>query len=75
MGISYPNQQDIKYAKSIEKNPGGLIKIHGIRNGYGWIGRFHLLFNWTLGCIAMTDKELDELYENVKIGTPIEIKQ
>jgi lipoprotein-anchoring transpeptidase ErfK/SrfK len=33
-----------------------------------------LLFDWTLGCIAMTDKEIDELFENVKIGTPIEIK-
>lgn len=74
LGISFPNEQDIKRAKSIGKSPGGLIKIHGIRNGFGWIGGFHLLFDWTLGCIAMTNKEIDELYENVKIGTPIEIK-
>jgi murein L,D-transpeptidase YafK len=74
LGISYPNEQDIKHAESIGKSSGGLIKIHGIRNGFGWIGRFHLLFDWTLGCIAMTDKEIDELFENVKIGTPIEIK-
>ncbi len=74
LGISYPNEMDIKHAKSIGKNPGGMIKIHGIKNGFGWIGRFHLLFDWTLGCIAMTDKEIDELYKNVNIGTPIEIK-
>lgn len=74
LGISYPNEQNIRYAKSIGKSPGGLIKIHGIKNGFGWIGRFHLLFDWTLGCIAMTDKEVDELYENIKIGTRIELK-
>jgi len=74
LGISYPNEQDIKHAESINKSPGGLIKIHGIKNGFGWIGRFHLLFDWTLGCIAITDKEIDELYENIEIGTPIEIK-
>lgn len=74
LGISYPNELDKKHAESIGKSPGGLIKIHGIKNGFGWIGRFHLLFDWTLGCIAMTDREIDELYENVKIGTPIEIK-
>ncbi len=74
LGISYPNEFDKKNAELIGKNPGGLIKIHGIRNGLGWIGRFHLLFDWTSGCMAMTNKEIDELYENIKIGTPIEIK-
>jgi len=74
LGISYPNEIDLKHAKLIGKSPGGLIKIHGIKNGFGWIGRFHLLFDWTLGCIAISDKEIDEFYENVKIGTPIEIK-
>ncbi len=74
LGISSPNQQDIKHAKKLNKSPGGLIKIHGMKNGFGWIGRFHLLSDWTLGCIALTDKEIDELYKNVKIGTQIEIK-
>jgi murein L,D-transpeptidase YafK len=75
LSISYPNQQDIENAKKYDKNAGGLIKIHGIRNGFGWIGRFHLLFDWTLGCIAVTNKEIDELYELIEIGTPIEIKK
>lgn len=73
LGISYPNEKDIAHAKTLGKSPGGLIKIHGMRNGFGWVGRFHLLFNWTLGCIAVTNEEMDELYENVKVGTPIEI--
>lgn len=73
LGISYPNQKDMDHASQMGKSPGGLIKIHGIKNGYGWIGRFHLLKDWTLGCIALTDREIDELYEVVPIGTPIEI--
>ncbi len=74
LGISYPNLKDEKHAGDLGKSPGGLIKIHGIKNGYGWIGRFHLLKDWTLGCIAVTNKEIDELYEMIPIGTPIEIK-
>ena len=53
---------------------GGDVKIHGLRNKMGIIGKFHRWFDWTLGCIAVTDNEIDELYGAVKIGTPIEIK-
>lgn len=74
LGISYPNKKDVEYAKKLGKSPGSLIKIHGLRNRTGWIGHFHRFFDWTLGCIAVTNKEIDELYQNVKIGTPIEIK-
>ena len=73
LGISYPNAEDIKHAEKINKSPGGLIKIHGLRNGFGFIGKFHRLFDWTSGCIAVTNKEIEELYENVPIGTEIEI--
>lgn len=74
LGVSYPNEQDIAYAKSIGKSPGGDIKIHGIRNGIGSINKFQRLFNWTNGCMALTDAEIDELFAAVKLGTPIEIK-
>ena len=73
LGISYPNRQDIEEAKKIGQKPGGQIKIHGIKNGLGWIGRFHRIIDWTSGCIAITDKEMDELYDAVSIGTPISI--
>jgi murein L,D-transpeptidase YafK len=71
LGVSYPNAKDIQEAKRKGVNPGGEIKIHGLRNGIGLIGKFHRLFNWTAGCIAVTDKEIDELYKSVDLGTPI----
>lgn len=74
LGISYPNQEDIENAKRLGKPVGGDVKIHGLRNKMGIIGKFHRWFDWTLGCIAVTDNEIDELYGAVKIGTPIEIK-
>lgn len=73
LGISYPNKQDIQEATERNLKPGGQIKIHGIRNGFGFIGKFQRITDWTAGCIALTDDEVDELYENVTIGTPIEI--
>jgi len=75
LGVSYPNEKDIAHAKSLGKSPGGEIKIHGIRNGDGYISKFHRWKDWTAGCIAVTNEEVDELYESVKIGARIEIKQ
>jgi murein L,D-transpeptidase YafK len=73
LGISYPNEEDKLQARKMGKHPGGEIKIHGLRNGMGFIGKFHRWFDWTLGCMALTDEEVDELYKAVPIGTPIEI--
>jgi murein L,D-transpeptidase YafK len=74
LGVSYPNQTDISEARITGQDPGGEIKIHGLRNGVGFIGKFHRLFNWTAGCIAVTNEEIDELYKTVDIGTPIIIR-
>lgn len=74
LGVSYPNVKDIAKAKLLGKNPGGDIKIHGIRNKLGFIGKFQRLWDWTNGCIALTNSEVDELYYAVKIGTKIEIR-
>ncbi|MEQ8244280.1 MAG: L,D-transpeptidase family protein [Fulvivirga sp.] len=71
LGISYPNANDKKNAA----NPGGDIKVHGLRNGIGFIGKLHRLLDWTDGCIAVTNAEIEELYRTVEIGTPIEIKE
>ena len=71
LGISYPSKTDIEEAKKKILRPGGEIKIHGIRNGFGFIGRLQRMFDWTAGCIALTDDEVDELYNRVEIGTPI----
>lgn len=74
LGVSYPNNEDILIAKSLHKPAGGDIKIHGLRNGIGFIGKFQRWYDWTHGCVAMTNLEVDELYAAVKIGTRIEIK-
>lgn len=75
LGISYPDQQDIAKARKLGKSPGGHIKIHGLKKGMGFIGKFHRFFDWTDGCIAVTNKDIEELYHNVPIGTKINIKQ
>ncbi|RBQ02370.1 L,D-transpeptidase family protein [Pedobacter miscanthi] len=74
LGISYPNAKDMAKAKLLGKNPGGDIKIHGLRNRLGFIGKFQRFLDWTNGCMALTDSEVDELYDSVKIGTKIEIR-
>lgn len=72
LGISYPNAKDIANSKG--KPTGGDIKIHGLMNYLWFIGNFHRLSDWTNGCIAVNNFEMDELYNSVKIGTRIEIK-
>ncbi|HNT43587.1 MAG TPA: L,D-transpeptidase family protein [Syntrophorhabdaceae bacterium] len=72
--ISYPNEKDRKRAKELGVSPGAQIMIHGMKNGLGWIGPFHTLYNWTQGCIAVTDAEIDEIAPLVPNGTPIEIR-
>jgi murein L,D-transpeptidase YafK len=73
LGILYPNKEDKANAKRIGKEAGSDIKIHGLHNKLGFIGKFHRWYDWTSGCIALTNDEIDELYKTVKIGTPIEI--
>lgn len=74
LGISYPNDADIAHAKAHGKSAGGAIKIHGIKNGLGdVIGANHLLKDWTHGCIAVTNHEIDELYVAVVGNAVIEI--
>ncbi len=75
LGISYPNQDDVINAKNQGKLPGGDIKIHGLSNGRGFIGKFHRWRNWTDGCIALTNAEVDDLYDHTAIGTLIEIRR
>ena len=72
--ISYPNEKDKKRAKRLGVSPGGDIMIHGIKNGYSWVGNSHTAYDWTNGCIAVTDEEMEEIYRLVPIGTMVEIK-
>ena len=72
--ISYPNAEDRKRAAKLGISPGGSILIHGLPNGKGYIGAAHRLYDWTLGCIAVTDEEIDEVWNLVPVGTPVEIR-
>lgn len=72
--ISYPNEQDRRKAQHKGRSPGGDIMIHGLPNGYGMIGAAHRARDWTDGCIAVTDAEIDEIWKLVPDGTPIEIR-
>jgi murein L,D-transpeptidase YafK len=72
--VSYPNADDRKRAAKLGAAPGGAIMIHGLPDGMGAIGVAHRLYDWTLGCIAVTDEEIDEIWDLVPIGTPVEIR-
>lgn len=71
--ISYPNAADKADAASRGVSPGGDIMIHGQMNGFGSLAKVMQQRNWTNGCIAVTNKEMDEIMSVVELGTPIEI--
>ena len=71
--ISYPNVRDRAAARDSHVSPGGDVFVHGLPNGYKWVGAAHRLKDWTDGCIAVTDEEMDEIWSGVPDGTPIEI--
>jgi murein L,D-transpeptidase YafK len=68
IGISYPNEEDIARAAALGVLPGGNIFIHGTpreKRRYP---------NWTAGCIAVTNREMEDIYAMVRDGTPIVIQ-
>jgi murein L,D-transpeptidase YafK len=71
--ISYPNAEDKAAARKLGVPAGGDIMIHGIANGWGWVGRLHHLLDWTRGCIAVTNSEIEEIWRLVDDGTIVEI--
>jgi murein L,D-transpeptidase YafK len=72
--ISYPNADDLQRASNTGVKPGGNVMIHGLPNGWGFIGARHQRWNWTNGCIAVTDDEMREIWSLVPDGTPIDIE-
>jgi murein L,D-transpeptidase YafK len=67
IGISYPNPADREFAEAAGQRPGGEIFVHGNNGKRGKKG------DWTWGCIAVTDKEMEDVYAMVRDGTPIYI--
>lgn len=72
--ISYPSPADTARARALGVSPGGDIMIHGLPEGRGEMAGLHPDFNWTRGCIAVTNEEIEEIWRLVPDGTPIEIR-
>jgi murein L,D-transpeptidase YafK len=72
--LSYPNAEDRKRARRLGVSPGGDVEIHGLGKQYGWIGARHLLTDWTDGCIAVTNEEIEEIFRMVLVNTRVEIR-
>ena len=72
--ISYPDRGDRDRARELGVPPGGDIFLHGLPNGFGWVGAAHRKKDWTDGCIAVTNREMDEIWNAVADGTTIEIR-
>ncbi len=72
--ISYPQSSDIQRAQQLGVSPGGDIMIHGLPREFSWVGDRHRLSDWTEGCIAVTDSEIEEIWKSVPDGTPVEVR-
>lgn len=72
--ISYPSAADTAAARRRGLSPGGEIMIHGLPNRVGLAGRLHRYRDWTAGCVAVTDAEIEEIYRVVPDGTTVEIR-
>jgi len=72
--IAFPDSAHRARAAALGLTPGGDIEIHGLQNGRGDTGAFHRTADWTNGCIALTDEEIEEIWTSVPVGTPVEIR-
>jgi murein L,D-transpeptidase YafK len=72
--LNYPNQDDIERARSLGVTPGNSIMIHGMKEDKLWMGDVQYLFDWTNGCIALTNREIEEVWVLVPPWTPVEIR-
>lgn len=71
--VSYPNAADGERARKIGAEPGGNIEIHGLESKFAWMGSLHRGMDWTDGCIAVTNAEIEEIWPMVPVGTPLQI--
>lgn len=72
--ISYPSAEDASRAEARGVSPGGDVEIHGLPAGYKWMGEAQHFYDWTDGCIALSDSQIDELWPYVNVGTVVEIE-
>jgi len=72
--ISYPSAADQERARSLGLRPGGAIMIHGLTRPFAYLGPLHRQTDWTDGCVAVTNAEIDEIWKLVPVGTRVEIR-
>ena len=71
--LSYPNSADRERAQQLGVNPGGGIMIHAVPKGYEPTGPGERMIDWTDGCIAVTNADMDEIWDRVPDGTRVKI--
>jgi len=72
--VSYPRAEDRERARKLKVSPGGDIMIHGLESRFAFLGALHRQTDWTDGCIAVTNPEIEEIWRLVPIGTTVEIR-
>jgi murein L,D-transpeptidase YafK len=73
--ISYPSAADQQRARKLGARPGGAIMIHGLPPSFAYLGALHRQTDWTDGCIAVSNAEIEEIWKLVPVGTRVEIRQ
>src|SRR4029077_3904013 len=72
--VSYPSAADRERARKLGSRPGGAIMIHGLENHFAYLGALHRQTDWTDGCIAVTNAEIEEIWKLAPVGTRVEIR-
>lgn len=72
--ISYPSAADRQKASKLQARPGGAIMIHGLAKPFAYLGALHRQTDWTDGCVAVTNAEIEEIWKLVPVGTKVEIR-
>jgi murein L,D-transpeptidase YafK len=72
--ISYPGTADRQKAEKLGARPGGAIMIHGLARPFAYLGPLHRQTDWTDGCVAVTNPEIEEIWKLVPVGTRVEIR-
>ncbi|HET9283317.1 MAG TPA: L,D-transpeptidase family protein [Candidatus Angelobacter sp.] len=72
--ISYPDAADRERARKLGVKPGGAIMIHGLPPRFAYLGALHRKVDWTDGCVAVTNAEIEEIWKLVPVGTRVEVR-
>ena len=72
--LSYPSGHDLDRAREAGCDPGGDIMIHGLKPDWATLGSRHRRIDWTKGCVAVTNDEIERIWALVPDGVEVEIR-